>query len=482
MSTPPEAPAGPSTPDPGTPDPAPSDPAASDPGPSAPVATDQAPSGPAAPAPAAPPGPLDLLRSRQYLVALVFAAIIGVPIATVAYFFLKWVSQTQTWIYSSLPKDLGFATAPAWWPLPVLVLGGLVVGASIHYLPGTGGHSPANGLQVGGAPTGLQLPGVIIAAFATLASGAVLGPEAPLIAIGGGLAALAVRAVKRDAPDQAVLVIGAAGSFAAVSTLLGSPLAGAFLLMEASGLGGPLMGVLLVPGLLAAGIGYLIFIGLDNLTGFGTFSLAVPKLPAFTSVTGAEFLWAIVIGLLAAAVGTVFKYGARRLKPVIDRRRVPLTPLLGAGVAVAAIIFGQATTHGATEVLFSGQTALGPLLEGAAGWSVGALLLLVVCKGVAYTLSMSGFRGGPTFPAMFIGAAGGIALSHLPGLPMVAGAAMGIGAMTVTILGLPLSSVLLTTLFLASDGITLMPLIIVSVVVAYVASGRLAPRLPAPTD
>jgi len=50
-------------------------------------------------------------------------------------------------------------------------------------------------------------------------------------------------------------VIGAAGSFAAISTLLGSPLAGAFLLMEASGIGGPMMGVILIPGLLAAGVG-----------------------------------------------------------------------------------------------------------------------------------------------------------------------------------------------------------------------------------
>jgi hypothetical protein len=77
---------------------------------------------------------------------------------------------------------------------------------------------------------------------------------------------------------------------------------------------------------------------------------------------------------------------------------------------------------------------------------------------------------------MFIGAAGGIALSHLPGLPMIAGVAMGIGAMTVVMLGLPLTSVLITALFLQSDGLTLMPLIIVAVVVAYVASKRFPPK------
>ena len=56
--------------------------------------------------------------------------------------------------------------------------------------------------------------------------------------------------------------------------------------------------------------------------------------------------------------------------------------------------------------------------------------------GLAYGAALSAFRGGPTFPGMFIGAAGGIALSHLPGLPMIAGAAMGMGAMLVVMLGL----------------------------------------------
>ncbi len=82
-------------------------------------------------------------------------------------------------------------------------------------------------------------------------------------------------------------------------------------------------------------------------------------------------------------------------------------------------------------MLFSGQDQLPGLIESAGTWTVGALLMVVLCKGVAYSLSLSSFRGGPIFPSLFIGAAGGIALSHLPGLPMIAGAAMGIGAMMV---------------------------------------------------
>ena len=76
---------------------------------------------------------------------------------------------------------------------------------------------------------------------------------------------------------------------------------------------------------------------------------------------------------------------------------------------------------------------------------------------------------------MYIGAVGGIALSHLPGLPMIAGVAMGIGAMTVAMLGLPLTSVLVVAIFLQADTIALTPLVIVAVVVSYVTSAHLAP-------
>jgi hypothetical protein len=68
-----------------------------------------------------------------------------------------------------------------------------------------------------------------------------------------------------------------------------------------------------------------------------------------------------------------------------------------------------------------------------------------------------------------------MALSHLPGLPLVAGVATGIGAMCVVMLDLPLTSVLIATLLLFSDGVAVMPLVIVAVVVAYVAAARLAP-------
>jgi H+/Cl- antiporter ClcA len=422
-----------------------------------------------------PPDPTEILKSRRYLALLVLGAALGVVVATVAYFFLEGVSRVQTEIFSDLPRQLGYHAEPLWWPLPWLVLSGVLVALAIRYLPGTGGHEPSEGFKSGPPVAPIELFGIVAAAFATLSLGVVLGPEAPLIAIGSGLGVLAVHLVKRDAPPQAAVVIGAAGSFAAIATLLGSPVTGAFLLMEIAGLGGPMMEVLLVPGLLAAGVGSLIFVGLDNLTGYGTFSLTVPNIPHVGSPTGAEFLWAVAIGLIAAVLATGIFRVAQMLRPLVERHRLLWTPVVGLTVGGLAVAFAAGTSHGSSEVLFSGQSALPTLVQQAGSWTVGALLLLLACKGLAYAISLSSFRGGPIFPSMFIGATVGIALSHFSSLPMIAGVAMGVGAMTAGALKLPMTAVLLPSLLFISDAIVLMPVVIVAVVVSYIVAVRINP-------
>jgi H+/Cl- antiporter ClcA len=428
-----------------------------------------------------PPDPLAPLRSRSYAGLLVLAAVIGVPVSAAAYGFLALVTKVQGWAFTSLPRVLGFHAEPLWWPIPPLVIAGVLVALAIRYLPGTGGHSPADGFKAGGAPSPIELPGVVLAALATLCLGVVLGPEAPLIALGGGLGVCALRLARRDAPAKTNAVVAAAGSFAAISTLLGSPLIGAFLLMEASGMGGATLELVMVPGLLAAGIGSLIFIGLGHWTGLGPFSLALPNLPHFAVPDVAEFGWALVIGVAAAALGVGIRRLALLLRSHVEPRMVLTMPVVGLAVAGLAIAFAEGSGKATSEVLFSGQDALSPLIQHSAAYTLGAVLLLIACKGLAYSASLSSFRGGPIFPALFLGAAGGMALSHLPGLPLVPAMAMGIGTMSTVMLRLPLTSVLLAALLLHSDGLAVTPLVIVAVVVTYMVSARLAPA-PAPAS
>jgi hypothetical protein len=64
-----------------------------------------------------------------------------------------------------------------------------------------------------------------------------------------------------------------------------------------------------------------------------------------------------------------------------DRPAHPGHRLAVAGLAIA---FAGATGKASSEVLFSGQSALGPLIAYNASHTVGALLLLIACKSLAW--------------------------------------------------------------------------------------------------
>ena len=431
----------------------------------------------AAPAGQPAPDPVAIIRSRPYLMALVLAAVLGAPISAVAYGFLALVDAAQQFVFVDLPQDVFTGAAPAWWPVPWLVLCGLLTGATIRYLPGNGGHSPAFGFTTGGGPpVDKELPAVVLAAFATLSLGAVLGPEAPLIAIGGGLGALTVHLLKKDAPPMALTIMASAGSFAAISTLFGSPILGAFLIMEAAGVGGMTLSLVALPGLLASGIGALVFVGLDAWTGLGSFSLALTSVPPAVEPTVATMAWAVAMGGVGALLGWVIRWIGLSLRPLVHVNRVLVTAGLGLLIGLTAMAYQIISGNSFTEVLFSGQDALPALVDHAADYSLGVLVLLAVCKTLVYGMSLSAFRGGPVFPAMFIGAVLGIAASNLPGMSLAPAIAMGIGAMSAAMLRLPMTSTLLATLLLGTDGVSVTPQVIVAVVVAFV----LTHALPSP--
>ncbi len=420
-----------------------------------------------------PSDPDGLIRSREYRVLLVVASLVGLVVSAASWCFLELVHELQVGVYEELPDRLGYDSVPAWWPLPWLALAGLVTAFAIQRLPGHGGHVPAEGLKTGGGPTRpIELPGVLLAATATLGLGLVLGPEAPLIALGMGLGVLAMRLLKKDAPEQALGLMAAAGSFAAVSTIFGSPVIGAVLIIEATGLGGAVLPLVLLPGLLAAGIGSLVFIGLGSWSGFSdaAWQLSPFTLPPFDGPGWGDFGWTIVLAIAAAVVSFAIMELARRTQRLVETRRYPLTIAAGLAVGALAIAFAQTTDQSENAVLFSGQEAFGSLFASTTTLSVSTLVLLFLFKGLAWSISLGSFRGGPTFPAIFLGVVGGLIAAHLPGYAETQAVAVLVGAMCVSILRLPLSSVMIALLLTVSAGVAVAPLIIVAVVVAYLTS------------
>ncbi len=423
------------------------------------------------------------IRSKQFVGLLVVVAVIGVVVSIAAWLFLEGTYQIQQELYVHLPHAVGYQNGPPkWWSLPVLAVGALLVALAITRLPGDGGHIPARGLSTGG-PSGPDIvPGVVLAGLATIGFGLVLGPEAPLIVLGAGVAGATISLARRDMPQQSLTLITACGSFAAMSFIFASPLIAAVILIEATAIGGPRLRLLLVPGLLASGIGTLVSLGVGSLSGLSTkaYALGPIQLPALGHLTGSQFGWTIALAIAVAVVASVVMRGGLLTYQLVSRRQMlVLLPAIGLIIGGLAIAFAQITGKGVDEVLFSGQDQLPGLIGQASTWSLAALAWLIVFKGLAYGLSLGSYRGGPTFPALFLGAAAGIMCSHLPGFPLSAAVPVGMGVAIVAVLRLPLSAVVLATLLTSHAGPKAEPLIILGVVVAYVLT-LVMTRPPAP--
>ena len=56
--------------------------------------------------------PFAVVRTKQYVALLILAAVLGVVISFLMYWYLKLIADVQTWVFTDLPKDLGFKGEP----------------------------------------------------------------------------------------------------------------------------------------------------------------------------------------------------------------------------------------------------------------------------------------------------------------------------------------------------------------------------------
>ncbi|WP_141208079.1 chloride channel protein [Streptomyces griseorubiginosus] len=421
-----------------------------------------------------------MLGRPEYRRALVFCGLIGAPVALIAFWFLVAVHQLEQLIWTDWPRDLGWEKAPWWWALPLLTPAGLVVGVVAARFPGRGGHVPAGGLHSGGI-TRKALPGVLVAALVGLPLGAVLGPEAPLIALGGGLALLFARLVRAPETESSTALLSAAGAAAAVSALFGNPIVGAVLLIEVAGVGGPQLFAVMLPALLASGVGDLIFTGFVRWTGFETGSLDI-GLPTPPPLDWPDVLWALVLApALAFLVQGAF-VGGRFVARFTAARTVRRTALCALAAAVCITLYAVATGRSPAEAALSGESTLSDLAQDPHAWPVGALIAVLALKGLAYALCLGSLRGGPVFPALFLGGAAGVLLAPLPGLGLVPAMAVGMAASVTAALRLPVSSVVLVVLLLGN--VDTVALVVLAAVMSFVLVQRLpqGPAVPAAAE
>ena len=416
-------------------------------------------------------------RALTYLRTLVYAAILGVPVAFAAALFQTAIHDLIHLVWEVVPDSLDWSEPPGWYVILVPGIAGVLVALAVR-LPGHGGHSPLEGLMAG-AVHPLDLPGILLAALATLGLGLVLGPEAPLIALGLGLAAIAVRFVRLGETEAQLLVL--AGAFAAIAALFGGPLIAAFLMFEVSAASGRIpsreLGHALLPGFVAAGTGALVFTGVGNWPGLHQASLTLPPLPPYETERIADIAWCLVVSILIAILVVAFRHLAHEVRARATVRPDLVIVLSGLLVGGLAVAFRALADRPVDLVLFSGQQELPAVV---AESSAGVLALLVVAKGLAWALSLgAGFRGGPVFPAIAIGVSVAmVGANALPGLETTPAVAAGIAAGTAAVLRVPFTAVLLATLLIGSSAPDVAPIAVLAAATGWIV----AIALPNPED
>jgi len=129
----------------------------------------------------------------------------------------------------------------------------------------------------------------------------------------------------------------------------------------------------------------------------------------------------------------------------------------------------------------------GPLLRGRTrypgsppaprAWSISALLLLLLFKGLAWGISLGSFRGGPTFPALFIAPPPACSPRTCRGFEPDRRASRGDGRRCRLGPATALSAWCSPRCWSAKAGVGASPLIIVGVVVAYLVTIRPRPEV-----
>jgi H+/Cl- antiporter ClcA len=265
-----------------------------------------------------------------------------------------------------------------------------------------------------------------------------------------------------------------------VAAVFGGPIVAGVLMVEsaAAGLGAAMLPVLL-PGFVAAAVGYVIIIGFGDWGGLDVPGIAVPSLPPYEGTHVTDLLLAVVVGVVAALVVVVVRTLATRVAGD-GRERLGMPVLLVTGGLAVGVLAVLADALGASsqDVLFSGQSSVPTLV---AEDSTSIVFVLLAAKALAFAVCLGcGFRGGFIFPAIFLG----IGLATLaviwfdvsPTWAIAAGAAAGMAAMS----RLLLSSILFAALLTGTAGLDAVPAAVLAAAAAWITATALERPASAP--
>lgn len=402
----------------------------------------------------------DDVTRTDYLKLLIVILLTSVPVAlAMVLFFVALHAGTQA-IWSFVPDRLLPGLDPRIFTVLVGVLAGAAVGLIMRRLGPQIQHALAEELVNEGRVEHQGLIGTILGALVGLAAGASLGPEGPLAHLGGGLASVVAKRLNYSPEKSRVLSVS--GVAAIFGGFMGSPLGGAFMSVEFTGVLRFPLYAHLVAGVVASLVGYLIYFAIlgTSVAGLYQFSDAHNLKPIY-------LLYAWLMGIAGVGMAFIFKIlfnGMKRLFAKLAGRTVLKTTLGGLGFGLIGALLPL--------TLFSGESQLETVIHHAG--EIGILMLIVVAlmKLATLTLCMSsGFPGGFVFPVLFSAGALGAAI-HLifPFIPQYVAVLCLMAGMGGALLRMPFSTILLIGLVSSPEFV---PILIVAAFTGFLAAGYL---------
>lgn len=353
--------------------------------------------------------------SRRALPAMLISGVGGLVLGYVA---LLVVNAGIGLIWDDIPAS--WETTPAWYVTGVLLLAAVLVYVVRRFVGDTG-HSPIGGIAVSPL-TPRDYVGAILAILASLWGGIVLGPEVALVATGSMVGTVMAKAMRFTDPALQKKIVGIGALGALLALFVGPIVAG---------------------------------------------TLQLDSTP--TAIELAQLAWAIPIAVIASVAVTL-----SRLVAALLARAAGTGPHLGILIGAALVVAASAlllqlwTGESVMFVVTSGEEMITdlPTLT-----TVSTVVAILVLKSIAYAVSLgAGYRGGPFFPAMFVGAASGLLVALLiPDGPSVP-AAVVVGVVAAVVATSPMKWVLVILLGaiigLVMGTWTLVPAAVLGAVVA----------------
>jgi chloride channel protein, CIC family len=408
---------------------------------------------------------------NDQLVLLVLAIIAAAAAAYGAIAFRELYLSTRFFAFGTTSEELytHVASLPMWQRVLAPALGGLVVGLLVRFLmpeqrpQGVPDVMEAVALRSGAMDTRAGIGAAIVSAT-SIGFGASVGREGPVVHLGAFLSSLLARKIGLSR-SQTITLIGC-GVAAAVSSSFNAPIAGVFFALEVV-IGHYALSAF-APIVIASVVGTMI-----SRTHFGDFPAFI--IPDHSSVSSLEFPAFALLGVLSAATAVIFIKSVAAVRAAAQRIPGPAwwRPMYG-GVLIGLIAIPL------PHVLGVGYGSTDAALKGL--FPLELLVMLVAAKLAATAISIgSGFGGGVFSPSLFMGAVlgasfGVVATAIAPEYSsgVVGYTLVGMGAVAGSVLGAPISTILIVFELSADYALTIA--VMIGVVVASVITQQFSDR------